>query len=230
MFDKITPRYDLLNRILSFGRDLFWRRALSHRTILLSYPGSFLDLATGTGDQLLALRDFWPYALLTGLDFSPNMLKLAKEKINKKLPSEEEISLVLGDAYDAPFAPESFDSISISFGLRNLPDRPKIYKEVLKLLKPGGRFLVLELFFDERSFLSPIHRFHLKTVTPFLASKLFKGRKKAYEYLARSVLDFPHPSVILTEMEDAGFKVPDYETFTFGSCMLVWGQKPVSSS
>jgi demethylmenaquinone methyltransferase/2-methoxy-6-polyprenyl-1,4-benzoquinol methylase len=229
MFDKITPRYDLLNRVLSFGRDLFWRRALSHRLVLLSYPGSFLDLATGSGDQLLAIRDFWPYALLTGLDFSANMLDLAQKKIEKLLPHEEEISLVLGDAYNAPFAPESFDSISVSFGLRNLPDRPKVYKEVLRLLKPGGRFLVLELFFDKRSLLSPFHQFHLKRVTPFVASLFFKEEKRAYDYLAASVLDFPHPSVILTEMEGAGFKVLDYETFTFGSSMLVWGQKPISA-
>jgi demethylmenaquinone methyltransferase/2-methoxy-6-polyprenyl-1,4-benzoquinol methylase len=229
MFDSVTPRYDLMNRVLSLGRDLFWRRALAGRAITISYPGSFLDMATGSGDQLLALRDFWPYSELVGLDFSEAMLNLARRKIEEKLPEEREISLILGDVYKAPFETESFDSVSISFGLRNLPDRPGLYREVLKLLKPGGRFLVLELYFDQRTFWAPIQRFYLQKLTPLIASGLFKDKKKAYSYLSRTVLNFPHPAHILSEMEEAGFKTLEYETFTFQSCMLVWGHKPISA-
>jgi demethylmenaquinone methyltransferase/2-methoxy-6-polyprenyl-1,4-benzoquinol methylase len=227
MFDSITPRYDFLNRCLSFGRDLFWRRALAQHIITISYPGLFLDMATGSGDQLLAIREIWPYAYLVGLDFSQNMLNLAKEKIDKVFPDEEEITLILGDAYNAPFERESFDSISISFGLRNLPNRKKFYEEALRLLKPGGRLLILELYFDYRSPFAYFHRFHLSRITPFIASALFHHQKNAYDYLSKSVLNFPHPSVILTEMEEAGFKGIEYETFTFKSAMLIWGQKPI---
>ncbi|MDR2459165.1 MAG: ubiquinone/menaquinone biosynthesis methyltransferase [Deltaproteobacteria bacterium] len=228
MFDGITRRYDFLNRLLSFGRDLFWRRALARRIVTRNYPGRFLDLATGSGDQLLAIKSLWPYANLVGLDFSDNMLSLAEKKIAKFYPDQDsEIELVLGDAYCPPFPPSSFDSVTISFGLRNLPDRPRIYEKVLELLKPGGRFLILELFFDPRGFWAPLHRFHLETITPLLAFLLFQEEEKAYRYLTKSILNFPHPMVILSELEEAGFRGNEYLTYTFGSTMLLWGQKPL---
>ncbi|MDR1036604.1 MAG: ubiquinone/menaquinone biosynthesis methyltransferase [Deltaproteobacteria bacterium] len=229
MFNGVSERYDLLCTFLSFGRDQFWRKALARRLTAREYPGSFLDLATGSGEQLLAIRSLWPYAKLTGLDFSAPMLNVAKEKLAKQ-GFDEDVDLVLGDVYDAPFEPGSFDSVSISFGLRNLPDRKAIYQEVKTLLKPGGRFLILELFYDSRNFLAPVHRFHLASVSPWLAGRFFYNQGKAYEYLSQSIMDFPHPAIIMDELEEAGFKGVEHQTYTFHSAMLVWGQKPLNGA
>jgi demethylmenaquinone methyltransferase/2-methoxy-6-polyprenyl-1,4-benzoquinol methylase len=226
MFDGVSSRYDILNRLLSFGRDLFWREALARRLLAREFPGSFLDLATGSGDQLLAIRARWPHSSLTGLDFSPSMLEVARRKINKA-ENLADIALVLGDAYATPFPDRSFDSVSISFGLRNLEERPALYREALRLLKPGGRFLVLELFFDSRSWLAPLHRFHLERVTPWLAGRFFYAQGRAYNYLGDSILAFPSPEIIVDELEEAGFKGVERQTYTFQSAMLVWGQKPL---
>jgi demethylmenaquinone methyltransferase/2-methoxy-6-polyprenyl-1,4-benzoquinol methylase len=226
MFNSVSSRYDLLNHFLSFGRDFFWRQALARRMMARDYPGRFLDLATGSGDQLLAARNHWPYVELTGLDFSESMLKIARKKLTRHFPHDD-IDLILGDAYAPPFEESTFDSVSLSFGLRNLSRRPDVYSQVLRILKPGGRFLILELFFDHRGPTAPLHRFHLEQVTPWLAGKLFKSQNKAYTYLSRSIIDFPHPAVIVDELLEAGFKGVEYQTYTFGSTMLVWGQKPL---
>jgi demethylmenaquinone methyltransferase/2-methoxy-6-polyprenyl-1,4-benzoquinol methylase len=226
MFNSVSSRYDLLNHFLSLGRDNFWREALARRLMARDYPGRFLDLATGSGDQLLAIRDHWPYAELTGLDFSDSMLGIARKKLNKHYPNDE-IDLILGDVYEPPFEPSSFDSVSISFGLRNLGKRELLYEQAFRVLKPGGRFLILELFFDNRGLIAPIHRFHVEIVTPWLAGMLFRSQNKAYNYLSRSVFNFPHPAVIVDELMEAGFKGVEYQTYTFSSTMLVWGQKPL---
>ncbi|MDR2340184.1 MAG: ubiquinone/menaquinone biosynthesis methyltransferase [Deltaproteobacteria bacterium] len=226
MFDGVSSRYDLLNRFLSLGRDNFWRKALARRLMARDFPGRFLDLATGSGDQLLATRSVWPQAELTGLDFSGSMLGIAKEKIARHYP-QDEVDLILGDACDPPFEDESFDSVSISFGLRNLPKRQGLYEQAFRILKPGGRFLALELFYDDRGPFARFHRLYLEVVTPWIAAWLFKSQNKAYTYLSRSILSFPHPAVIADELQDAGFRGVDFETYTFGSTMLVWGQKPL---
>jgi demethylmenaquinone methyltransferase/2-methoxy-6-polyprenyl-1,4-benzoquinol methylase len=229
MFNSVSERYDLLSSFLSFGRDHFWRRALARRLVAREYPGSFLDLATGSGEQLLAIRSMWPYADLSGLDFSPPMLEVAREKLARRGVGDE-VKLVLGDVYDPPFAPSTFDSVCISFGLRNLPDREGLYRQVKRLLKPGGRFLALELFFDSRNLLAPIHRFHISSVSPWLAGRIFYAQGKAYDYLSSSIMDFPHPAVIMDELEAAGFKGVERHTYTFQSAMLVWGQKPLNGA
>jgi demethylmenaquinone methyltransferase/2-methoxy-6-polyprenyl-1,4-benzoquinol methylase len=229
MFEGITPRYDLLNRCLSLGQDLFWRRALARR-LKADNPDDarFLDLATGTGDQLLINKQNWPKASLTGLDFSKSMLEAAKVKIDKfsrRLSAPLPV-LVEADALQAPFDEGSFDSVSISFGLRNIADRMALYKKVLKILKPGGRFLVLDLYFDDRQPLSSLYLYHLKHLTPFLAGALFWDHRQDYKYLTSSILAFPHPAIIADEMKQAGFTGLDLLSFSFGTTMLVWGHKP----
>jgi demethylmenaquinone methyltransferase/2-methoxy-6-polyprenyl-1,4-benzoquinol methylase len=221
MFGNITARYDFFNHVLSLGRDIFWRKALARRLLVLNNPGSFLDLATGSGDQLIAAHKFWPKAMLTGLDFSQPMLDLAASKMDK-IP----VNLILGDALEPNFEENSFDSVSISFGLRNMPDRPELYRQTLKILKPGGRFLILELFFDPRHILAPIIRFHITKINPFVAGHVFNASIEAYNYLGTSIMRFPHPAAIIGEMEEAGYINLGYTTFSFCTAMLVWGHKP----
>jgi demethylmenaquinone methyltransferase/2-methoxy-6-polyprenyl-1,4-benzoquinol methylase len=223
MFGSITSRYDFFNHALSLGQDIFWRRALARRLLALEPPGRFLDLACGSGDQIIAAHKLWPKAHLTGLDFSRPMLDLASAKVDG-FPA----SLVLGDILEPPFDDDSFDSISISFGLRNVADREELYRQAYRILKPGGRFLVLELFFDPRHPLSPVLGFHVKRVTPWVVGRLFSSRSDAYRYLSASVIRFPHPAVILDEMEKAGYVGLGYRVYTLSVAMLAWGHKPAA--
>jgi demethylmenaquinone methyltransferase/2-methoxy-6-polyprenyl-1,4-benzoquinol methylase len=227
MFSELSPRYDLLNHCLSFGRDIFWRRSLAQRLKAESPQAHFLDLATGTGDQLFAIKQLWPQACVTGLDFSKPMLDIAQNKLQKNCLTEPFPELVEADATKLTFTESSFDSVSIAFGLRNITDRQALYRSVLKVLKPGGRFLVLELFFDKRHPLAFLYRLHLKFLTPFLASVLFHSNWESYLYLARTVLAFPHPALIADEIKQAGFTDLDLTFFTFRTVMLVWGHKPL---
>jgi demethylmenaquinone methyltransferase/2-methoxy-6-polyprenyl-1,4-benzoquinol methylase len=223
MFGNITAHYDLLNHLFSLGRDIFWRKTLARRLLVIDPPGRFLDLAAGSGDQLVANHKQWPEAVQTGLDFSRPMLDLAMAKVEGK-----PINLVLGDVLEPPFEDNLFDSISISFGLRNLADRQELYKQTLRILKPGGRFLVMEMFYEPRHLLAPVTGFILKKATPWVANRLFKASKDAYRYLGHSILSFPHPAVILDEMAKTGFQKLGYRTYTFDIAMLVWGHKPLA--
>jgi demethylmenaquinone methyltransferase/2-methoxy-6-polyprenyl-1,4-benzoquinol methylase len=149
------------------------------------------------------------------------MLDLAAGKLGD-IPA----SLILGDALEPPFGDNSFDSVSIAFGLRNMADRRALYRQTLRILKPGGRFLVLELFFDPRGLLGPIIKFYITRITPWVAGRLFNASADAYNYLGASVIRFPHPAVIAGEMEQEGFVRLGYNIYSFCTAMLVWGHKP----
>ncbi|MDR2300504.1 MAG: ubiquinone/menaquinone biosynthesis methyltransferase [Deltaproteobacteria bacterium] len=231
MFSEISPNYDLLNSVMSLGRHGFWRDCLSRRLLIKNPPGHFLDLATGTGDQLLSIKKFHPKSLLFGLDLAQSMLDLAKEKlqnaINNSAILEPMPTLILGDAIKPKLPAQSFDSITVSFGLRNVKAKKALYESVLNLLVPGARFLVLEVFFDPRSLLAPAHRWYLKKAIPFMAGQLFQSSTEAYEYLADSVLQFPHPERVIDDLLEAGFVRCDYQTYTFGVAAVIWGHKPL---
>ena len=225
MFSGVAHRYDLANRVLSLGRDIFWRKALARRIKTLNEGhGHLLDLAAGTGDQIVAAKQLWPNLKVTGVDLSAPMLELAQPKFERLAPPPP--VMMVGDALSLPFEKNSFESVSISFGLRNIPPRSSLYQEVLRVLKPGGRFLVLEMFHDSGGFISPLVRFYLEKVVPILGGKLLSQEYDAYRYLAGSILAFPQPDMILGEMEQAGFEECQYRTYTFGAVMLVWGEKP----
>ncbi|MDR0621338.1 MAG: class I SAM-dependent methyltransferase [Deltaproteobacteria bacterium] len=254
MFSDISGRYDSLNSLMSLGRDAFWRDGLSRRLWVPGKPGpdgshgakgspgtpdspgppdapgKFLDLATGTGEQILSIKKFRPMAKVTGLDFSEPMLWLASEKIqtatDSGLLTGPSPDLVLGDAVRPDLPAESFDSITISFGLRNIAEKKALYASVLRLLKPGGRFLVLEVVFEPRSLLAPLRRFHLKRVIPFVANQIYQIPGDAYAYLGDSVLKFPHPARLIDDLRRSGFVGLGYRHYTFGAAAIVWGHKP----
>jgi demethylmenaquinone methyltransferase/2-methoxy-6-polyprenyl-1,4-benzoquinol methylase len=231
MFGAISPRYDRLNAFMSLGRDHFWRDALSRRMIILEGEGQFLDLATGTGDQLITLRERHPRASVTGVDFSGPMLAIARDKTaeqNRRLPpGSPKPRLILGDIVDTGLPDGRFDSVSISFALRSLPNRKPVYREALRVLKPGGRFALLELWHDPRPLWAPLAKLHIETLIPLLAEALFGADPTAYQFLGRSIIAFPDPWRILAELGEAGMVGLGHRTYTFGAVMLAWGQKPL---
>ena len=132
-----------------------------------------------------------------------------------------------GSALSLPYPEGVFDSVSISFGLRNIPDRAGVYAQVRRVLKPGGRFLVLEAFHDRESLWAPVTGFYLKRVMPTLGGRLVSRERAAYDYLADSVLAFPRPEALSAELAGAGFNEIAFRTYTFSTVMLVWGDKPL---
>jgi demethylmenaquinone methyltransferase/2-methoxy-6-polyprenyl-1,4-benzoquinol methylase len=224
MFDRVARRYDLANRVMSLGLDIRWRKALARRLKIIDQPGRLLDLAAGTGDQIVAAKRIHPSLAADGLDLSPAMVALAEPKWTGLAPPRPE--MVIGSALSLPYPEGVFDSVSISFGLRNIPDRAGVYAQVRRVLKPGGRFLVLEAFHDRQSLWAPVTGFYLKRVMPALGGRLVSRERAAYDYLADSVLAFPRPEALGAELAGAGFGRIAFRVYAFSTVMLVWGDKP----
>ncbi len=228
MFTRLAKGYDLANRVMSFGRDPFWRKALAQRLKVLEQPGHLLDLATGTGDQVVAFKKAHPPLKVTGLDLSAAMMDLAKAKFSVLAAPAPE--LVEGNALDLPFNDNSFDSVSMSFGLRNVGSRPRLYSEVLRVLKPGGRFLILEMYHERNSIWAGFLSFYLRKVIPWIGGRILSKEPEAYKYLAASIMNFPDPIRLMEEMATAGFIGLASKTYTLKTVMLVFGEKAYESS
>jgi len=228
MFSGLARRYDLVNRVLSLGRDNFWRLALARRLKIVDPPGRLLDLGAGTGAQIAAAKKLRPDLAVTGLDQSPDMLALARQKL-ARLPAPAP-ELIAGDALALPFAESSFDSVSISFGLRNISQRQALYAQVRRVLKPGGRFLILELFHNPQSPWAGLTGFYLKRLVPFLGGRVLTRSGAAYRYLSDSILAFPQPARLAEELAEAGFTALTGRLYTFESALLVCGEKPEKPS
>lgn len=223
LFSSVARRYDLANRIMSLGRDPFWRSALSRRLKVLDSPGRLLDLAAGTGDQIVSAKRARPDLAVTGLDLSQTMIDLAYPKFTNLPPPAPE--MLVGDALAIPFSSGTFDSVSISFGLRNISARVDLYREILRVLKPGGRFLILEAFHDRKSILAPLIRYYLNEIMPALGGRLVSQQPEAYRYLAASIMVFPQPEELCADLAAAGFENLNWRSYTFNTVMLVWGDK-----
>jgi demethylmenaquinone methyltransferase/2-methoxy-6-polyprenyl-1,4-benzoquinol methylase len=219
MFDAIAARYDLLNRVISLGTDQAWR----HKTVAAIAPSEakrVLDLATGTADLALQIARVYPTSQLVGLDPSRKMLEIGRQKVEKAGLSER-IELVEGTAEALPFEDDSFDAVTIAFGIRNVPDRERALFEMARVTRPGGRIAILELSEPRGSLVAPFARFHVHTVVPWIGA-LLSGQKE-YRYLQRSIAAFPPPEVFANSMIDSGLQVLAVEPFTFGVCHLYVG-------
>ena len=223
IFSRIAPWYDPLNHIFSLGRDAFWRRAAA-RQIKLFRTGRILDLASGTGDQALALAEAHPGARIVGVDFNYPMLDRARAKI-KSRDLGGSLSLVGGDALQLPFPDQCFDGVIMSFGLRNVPDREGAFKEMLRILVPGGMALVLELASPGDSLPLRLYKRYLVRLIPKIGD-LISGQNLAYQYLADSIMDFPGPEEVADLMTRTGFASPGFLKLTFGVAVLHWGKRP----
>ena len=200
MFNEIAGRYDLLNRILSLGLDSRWRQE-AVRLGVMNGPADILDVATGTGDLAFELRRQAPAATITGLDFSENMLKLARVKESKAAAG---IGFVQGDAMELPFPDASFDLLTIAYGLRNLADPDRGMREFRRVLRPGGRLVVLEFPPPPGGLWGRLIRFYFARLLPVIGG-LVSGSRAAYTYLPTSVVGFMSPTVLAHSLVDAGF-------------------------
>jgi len=222
-FSSVAKRYDLANHWLSGGIDFYWRKKLV-KFAKEGNPRDILDLATGSGDVLFALRQGLGNEVnLTGLDFCEPMLEQARRKRTVRGLEEPANQFLHGDCLALPFADESFDLITIAFGLRNLADRAKGLREMHRVLRPGGRLIILE-FSQPCLWFRPLYYLYLRGILPWVARWL-TGDRDAYLYLGTSIAGFPDRAGLVTEVEDAGFVRVVAHALTFSIVALHIGQK-----
>lgn len=222
MFDRIAPRYDLLNHLLSGGTDLRWRRRLVKRLALR--PGErLLDLCTGTADVLRSALRSTSGSTGAGIDLSSQMLRLGQGKLDRAgLGARSQ--LVGGDAENLSFASGVFDAVCVSFGIRNVERLNAALAEVHRVLKPGGRFLVLE-FSNPTGIVGGLYRSYSRHVLPRVGSWI-SGDRTAYAYLPSSIAKFPEPERFCELLRTRGFVVPNAEPLTQGIAHLYRAEKP----
>jgi demethylmenaquinone methyltransferase/2-methoxy-6-polyprenyl-1,4-benzoquinol methylase len=222
MFDSIAPRYDLLNRLLSLRQDVRWRRKMVSMVVIPD-KGRVLDVACGTGDVAMEIcRQKGPRAQVIGIDFSPGMLGLAREKSRQKPLGT--ISLVAGDALALPFNTASVHAITIAFGIRNIQNKALALKAFYQCLAPGGMLLVLELATPKKSRLRDAYLAYFQKVLP-LIGRLFSHHHFAYSYLPESVSRFPAAAAFMDLMRTAGFGQITCHRLTMGIANLFVGIK-----
>lgn len=222
MFDKVAPKYDLLNALLSFRQDKRWRKKLvqhSPQGTQLSY----LDVATGTGDVLIQLAKSHNQAKrFVGIDISQEMLRIAETK-SKNKNAQGNISFAQMSAEKLSFPDQQFHCLSIAFGLRNTIDKEQALKEFYRVLKPGGTLLILEFFNPDNSFLAQAFQFYFHHILPKIGGLI--SDKEAYHYLPKSVSSFYSYQNLERILLDIGFEKQETNSFLFGSCRLLFFTK-----
>jgi demethylmenaquinone methyltransferase/2-methoxy-6-polyprenyl-1,4-benzoquinol methylase len=220
MFDRIAKRYDLLNRILSLGIDRSWRKKLVAKAPKNAMH--IVDLATGTGDVLLAFEAYYPgNPRLQGYDLSEGMVA---EGIKKCQRLGSRAQLMIGDAAAIPVADAQADIVSMSFGIRNVPDVRKVLDEIYRILKPGGTVLILEFTMPKMRVLSWGYTCYFRYILPFVGG-LISGDKYAYSYLNRTVEDFADKETFSQLLVDAQFQEVEALSLTFGIACLYSARK-----
>ena len=219
MFNRIARRYDLLNRVMSFGADGRWRKRLIASLFAGEPPveAELLDLATGTADVAIAALKRWPQLRVVGVDPSAEMLAVGQAKL-ARAGFADRAELVTGDAQALPFADGRFGASCIAFGIRNVPDRLMGLREMRRVTRPGGTVAVLELSHPRGGPLAPLARFYVDRLVPRLGAWLSGDRE--YRYLARSVAAFPAPAAFCALMEQAGLEAVETRRMNFGAVYL----------
>jgi demethylmenaquinone methyltransferase/2-methoxy-6-polyprenyl-1,4-benzoquinol methylase len=224
MFDSISSTYDKTNRWMTLGLDLYWRKAVS---ALLPKKEKLilLDCATGTGDQLLSLlKHSNQIEQAIGIDLSEEMLEIARKKIRDS-SYQNRVTLTHASALDLPFPKDSFDCITLSFGIRNVTDIHLCFQEMLRVLKPGGRVLILETSLPQNKLLKALNLFYIRNILPRIGGWISK-KKEAYSYLNKTTETFPHGKVFCNLLEKAGFNGVKAIPMTLGSVSIYVGEKP----
>jgi demethylmenaquinone methyltransferase / 2-methoxy-6-polyprenyl-1,4-benzoquinol methylase len=222
IFSEITPHYDRMNRIMSARRDVSWRRFMVKK--IPSDARLVLDVATGTGDVALDIIKYRPEIKVYGLDFVEEMLRLAINKTRAKGLTDKNIEYLVGDAMSLPFPDNHFDAVTVAFGMRNMPDRPGAVSEMKRVVKPGGKVLVLEMTFPRNLKMRKFFYWYLNNVIPILG-RIITRNKAAYNYLSESIQDFIHPDKLEQMFADASLNQIKAHPLTFGIAYLHEGIK-----
>jgi demethylmenaquinone methyltransferase/2-methoxy-6-polyprenyl-1,4-benzoquinol methylase len=222
MFDDIAFRYDFLNRFLSGGIDLWWRKkALAQ--LKKKNPQVILDVATGTADvAIMASRLLHP-THITGIDISDGMLEIGRKKI-AKLELTKTIELLNGDSEAINFKDNTFDAVTVAFGVRNFQDLEKGLAEILRVLKPGGQLVVLEFSKPKKQPVKSFYNLYMKVVTPTVG-KLFSKNRGAYQYLDESIQQFPEGQNFISILQQVGYYHTQYKPLSLGICSIYCGEK-----
>ena len=224
MFDRIAVRYDLLNRLLSFGQDVVWRNNVV-RHLGNTHNQRVLDVATGTGDLLLALlKKSAVIHTAVGVDMAGKMLALGREKIMKR-GLDNVITFVRGDAEVLPIRSNVFDAVTIAFGIRNVTHVHTVLKDMYRVLKNKGRIIILEFSLPVNRFIKTVYLVYFRRVLPIIGS-LISGDRFAYRYLNLTVESFPYGSSFCELLESAGFQNVYECPLTFGIATIYCGEKP----
>jgi demethylmenaquinone methyltransferase/2-methoxy-6-polyprenyl-1,4-benzoquinol methylase len=223
MFDNIAYRYDFLNRFLSGGTDILWRKKMLAELRSLS-PKTILDVATGTGDVAIMAAKMLKPEKVTGIDISEKMLEIGRKKITKLLLNNK-IDLLFGDSEAINSADNSFEAVTVAFGVRNFENLEKGLSEILRVLKPGGKLVILEFSRPVGAF-RWIYNLYMNNLAPFFG-RLFCKDKEAYQYLHSSVKAFPEGETFLHILQQVGFKETTLNRLSLGICTIYCGRKQV---
>jgi demethylmenaquinone methyltransferase/2-methoxy-6-polyprenyl-1,4-benzoquinol methylase len=222
LFDTIAPTYDFLNHLLSLRRDFYWRKMAVRE--LKGFSGWILDIATGTGDVAIEIIKQNGYQKkVFGVDFSEPMIKRARQKIIRE-GLFQSIALSRGDAIELPFRENTFSASIIAFGLRNIPNKDHALFEMIRVIKKGGKVIVLEFTFPRDDLIRRLYPFYFKKLLPWLGG-LISGDRGAYAYLPESVTQFPQAEDYEEMLKRAGLEEIRSRRLTFGIASIISGMK-----
>jgi demethylmenaquinone methyltransferase/2-methoxy-6-polyprenyl-1,4-benzoquinol methylase len=222
MFNNISPKYDLLNRVLSLGIDKIWRKQALN-LLKKDKPSYILDVATGTADLAIEAATRLKPTSIVGIDIAENMLQIGREKIAKK-HLDNIVTLQKGDSEKINFKDNTFDAVIVSFGVRNFQNLELGLSEIYRVLKPGGNIMVLEFSKPQKAPFKQVYQFYFKNILPTIG-KIISKDTAAYTYLPDSVNAFPDGKAFCTILEKVGFGIQHFKPFTFGVCTSYVGKK-----
>jgi demethylmenaquinone methyltransferase/2-methoxy-6-polyprenyl-1,4-benzoquinol methylase len=219
MFAQIANRYDLMNRLMTFGQDRRWRKKAIERAKLPTKGGILLDLGAGTGDLGMEAYQRVPRTLAMAVDFTIEMMLAGRKR-----PGTEMLRWTAADALRLPFRDETFAAVVSGFLLRNVIDLPQALQEQYRVIKPGGRIVSLDTTHPKKNLLSPMVRFYMNKVIPFLGQHI-SGQREAYVYLPNSSERFVSAEQLAIDFIQAGFGAVGFELLNFGTIAIHWGEK-----
>jgi demethylmenaquinone methyltransferase / 2-methoxy-6-polyprenyl-1,4-benzoquinol methylase len=227
MFNKIAFRYDFLNRFLSGGIDRSWRKK-AIRELIDSNPKVILDVATGTADMPIMLMKFLHPEKVTGIDISEGMLEIGRQKI-LKTGFENMVTLLKGDGESIDFASDSFDAVTVAFGVRNFQNLENGLSEMLRIMKPGGKLVILEFSKPGKGIFLPFYKIYLRLIAPRIG-KAISGNSAAYRYLNDSVNAFPEGDSFIKILEKSGYANTYSKKLSWGICSIYCGTRQILKS
>lgn len=222
MFDDIAFRYDFLNRFLSAGIDVRWRKKAIKQLEKLQ-PKTILDVATGTADVAIMASKMLKPDKITGIDISDGMLEIGRKKI-QKLDLQNTIELLNGDSETINFDNDSFEAVTVAFGVRNFENLEKGLAEIKRVLKPGGKLVVLEFGKPKNAVVKAFYNLYMKIICPGLG-KLFSKNRNAYQYLDESIKKFPEGKNFTNILDNLGYRNTYSKTLSLGICSIYCGEK-----